>query len=219
MAKATVYYRSEIVDTSRFFEDKAERDAFDRKPQVDAAFAKLTDSNPELTKFLMDKEDEIQAVFETGTIQRVKKADRNKLKKALEKIVASGNKDFAFVADNAGAIADSFKWPAVARIKPEEKLSIMTATLNALTDNNAELVNWILASEAAILEAYEAGVVKRVQSPEEVARFTDVRNKLLAAKKAARDEKELAAAKAAGYSTAAEHKAAEDAKKQVAQAA
>jgi hypothetical protein len=161
MSKATVFYRSEVTDQTKYFESKAERDAFDQRPQVEAAFNKITDNNKDLTGWFVENEDAVLGSYETGTISRVTKVEKNKLVKALEAIKAADNKDFAFVADNAEAIADSFRWPTVKRLTAEEKTAAMTEKLMAVTDNNKDLVAWIIANQEAIEQAYKAGVVKR----------------------------------------------------------
>ena len=46
------------------------------------------------------------------------------------------------------------------------RIPLITAALNALTQNNNELVEWILAKKDEIIEAYDAGKLQRVTKAE-----------------------------------------------------
>lgn len=147
------------------FDTKAEALSFTRRPKQFAAFQAINDGNEKLSNWLIDHQDEVESSFETGTIRRVSKSDRAKLEKALDAVVAAGNKDFAFLVENREAVADSFRWPSVKRLNDVEKAAAIMASLMLLTENDEDLSRWIIANEAAILAAYEAGVEKRAISP------------------------------------------------------
>jgi dsDNA-binding SOS-regulon protein len=136
-----------------------------RGPKVLAALMVVTDNNQELSDWLLGNQDTVNDAFETGTIKRVTKSEHNKLVKAVDAIVESGDKAFAFVVENAQAVKDSFRWPSVKRMTDEEKASQALLTLKAASDNNEDLSNWVIGNKDAILEAFNAGKVKRVVSP------------------------------------------------------
>lgn len=152
------------------FETRAEALRHMRRPQIIAALKAVAGGDSALAKALYEHQEEIEAAFETGKIQRVTKAQRNMLKRALEKVAAAdlGGQDIGFLVDNMGAIVDSFRWPTVARMDEEEKAEIQKRTLSALfaeQDNAAEVADWIIANHAALNEAYKAGQPTRTVSP------------------------------------------------------
>jgi hypothetical protein len=147
------------------FDTKAEALNHLRKPKIKEAMAKVTGGNAELTTWLVDHQEQVEVAFETGTIKRVTKSEHGKLAKALEAIIEAGNPKFAFVADNKGAILDSFRWPSVKRMDDAEKALAAKNTLVAASEGNEELADWVLANKDAILEAYTAGVEKRQVNP------------------------------------------------------
>lgn len=147
------------------FDTKAEALNHLRKPKIAEAMKKVTGGNGELADWLVEHQETVEVAFETGTIKRVTKSEHNKLAKALEAIVAAGDSKFAFVADNKGAILDSFRWPSVKRMSDEEKNAAARNTLVAASEGNTELAEWVLANKDAILEAYTAGVEKRQVNP------------------------------------------------------
>jgi hypothetical protein len=147
------------------FDTKAEALDYLRKPKVLQALNSVTNSNAELNEFLYNNQEALEDVFQAGTVQRVSKAERKALDKALEAVKASGNKNFEFIAVNADAIAASFKWPTVARVPEEAKEALITAELMKITDNDADLADWIKASKDAIFASFEAGKLKRADPP------------------------------------------------------
>ena len=182
-----------------------------RKPAVKAALLAATGKNEELTQWLVEHEEQVQVAFETGTIRRVTKVEHNKLSKAIEALKEiEGNPKIAFLQENAGAILDSFRWPAVKRMDEAEKATAARNTLVAASEGNEELAAWIIANKDAVLEAYEAGKVKREVSPKAT--------EALAAYQAKKAAEALAAATAAGpEALAAYHaKVAENAAKRAA---
>lgn len=148
------------------FDTKAEALDFLRRPKILAALNVVTGGNKDLAQFLADNSDTVESAFETGAIKRVTKAEAKKLEKALESLVEiEGNPAIAFLQQNADAIKSSFRWPSVKRMTDEEKNVQARNTLMAATENNEELVTWILTSKEQILQAYGAGIVKRAVNP------------------------------------------------------
>lgn len=151
-----------VVD-GKVFETQKEASDYVRLPKIRASLLKLTSSNVELTNWLIDNQEKVEVAFETGTIRRVTKSEHKKLLKALEylKETFASDSKLSFLVDNTEAIADSFRWPKVKRMTDEEKRLAAKNTLMALSDNNEELVEWVLNNEEAILAAYAAGIEKR----------------------------------------------------------
>ena len=161
-----------------------------RKPAVKEAMLAATGKNVELTAWLIEHEEQIQVAFETGTIRRVTKVEHGKLAKSIEALKEiTDNPKIAFLQENAGAILDSFRWPAVKRMDEAEKTTAARNTLVAASDNE-ELAAWIIANKDVVLNAFEAGKVKREVSPKAT--------EALAAYQAKKAAEALAAATAAG---------------------
>lgn len=179
------------------FDTKAEAMDFLRKPKILAALNVVTGGNKELAAFLADNVETVESAFETGTIKRVTKAEAKKLEKALEALVEiQGVPALAFLQQNATAIKESFRWPSVKRMSDEEKNTQARNTLMAATDNNEELVTWILVSKEQILQAYGAGIEKRAVNPKAKEALAAYQAKK-AEEKAARLAEEAAAEEAA----------------------
>mgnify|MGYP007037360125 CR=1 FL=1 len=180
-----------ITDDGKIFDTKQEALDYMRKPLKAAAFNKLNGDNKELTEWLIENEEHITSVFESTKVRRVAKAEKKALEKAVESIVASGDKAFKFVIDNSQAVIDSFRWPAVKRGTEEEQTATIRQGFLALSDNNVDLADWLIANKAEVLESYEAGIVKKA-----VPQTTrDALAKYQAEKKAAKEAaKETAAA-------------------------
>jgi hypothetical protein len=166
------------------FDTKAEAQDHLRRPLISAAMLKVTGKNAELADWLIEKRDTVEDAFDTGTIRRVSKSDKNKLQKAVDAIVESANPKFAFVIENAAAVVETFRWPAVKRMDEAEKAAAAKASLVAATENE-EVADWILANRAEILEAYQAGVVKREVNPKAQEALAEYRAKKAAEKAAA----------------------------------
>ena len=172
------------------FETKAEAENYLRRPKIKEAMLKVTGNNAELADWLIDHQESVEMAFETGTIRRVTKSEHAKLAKALEALKAiEGNPKIAFLQDNAAAILESFRWPSVKRMTDAEKATAARNTLIAASDNE-ELADWILANRDAVLEAFQAGKVKREVNPKAAQALAEYQ-----ARK--RAEKEAAAAAAA----------------------
>lgn len=186
----------EAPDGTRF-ETKSEVIDYLRKPKVLAALNLITSNQAELNEWIYSHQDFLEEVFSTGTIQRVTKSEKKAIEKAFEALKEVENlpKACAFLVENAGAFQDSFRWPAVKRMKDEEKDKLIFDSIYAATENNKELTEWIIAQKLAIFEAFDAGKVKREVSPKAAAGLEAYR----AAKKA---EKEAKEAQTAGASEA-----------------
>lgn len=181
-----------------------------RKPEITKALNALNGNNTELTEWLLAQQESVEATFESTKIQRVTKSEKAQLVKALEEVakshatvtVAEGQapvitnveKKFAFLIDNAEAIADSFRWPSVKRGTEAEQAATIRAGFMTLTGDNAELVDWIIGNKDGLLEAYQAGVVKREVNPKAADALAKYRADQAAKKAAAEAEKAKAAA-------------------------
>lgn len=156
---ATTALKPVYMMNGKVFETAAEAREFERLPQVVAALNLLVGGNSEFQQFLLTNKDEILKAFEAGVIARVTKAEKNKLSKALDALKLVSDSKLRFLQENADAILESFRWPAVKRLKPEEKAAETMTALTALADEKAAL--WLVANREALERAYEAGVEKR----------------------------------------------------------
>jgi hypothetical protein len=183
----------------KWFATVGEAKDYLRKPLITAALKKVANGNENLAQFLLENDDEIQKAFEAGTVARVTKAERNKLKKALDHLCSLGDTKLRFITDNAEAVLDSFRWPSVKRLTAEEKAAETMKALTALAD--AKAAEWVIANKDAILNAYEAGIEKRAApggtglaeyqaakaaGPEALAAYNKARDEKKAAEKAAK---------------------------------
>lgn len=192
----------------QLFDTKAEALDFARKPKIIAALDAVTGGNTELNEYIYKNQELLESIFDCGTVQRFTKSERNQMTKALEAIKNADNKAFAFVADNADAILDSFKWPTVKRLKDDEKLQLITTSLMLATENDKALVDWIILSEAKVFACFDAGKVKR----EVAASATD--GLIIYREKIARRKAEMEAAKLEGPEAVAKVEAAHLAEKE-----
>ena len=168
------------------FDTKAEALDFLRKPKVMSALVALTANNEELADFLFEQREGLAAAFETGIIRRVTKAEHNKLDKALEALLKiEDNKDLKFLQENAAVVKESFRWPTVKRLSPEEKAEAAKAQIITITEGNAELADWIVENKDGLLEAFEAGKEKRQVSDKAKSALEEYRAKKAAEKAAA----------------------------------
>lgn len=150
------------------FSTKAEAMSHLRRPKILAALKAVTGGNVDLSEWLLANQETVENAFETGTIRRVTKAETKRLEKACEalKNLDKGiHKDLLFLIEAAPAVLESFRWPSVKRMDDEAKAVAARNTLMLATDNNGELVDWILAQKDAILESFKAGVEKRQVNP------------------------------------------------------
>jgi hypothetical protein len=163
-----------VID-GKVFATKAEAQAFIRRPLILKAFLDLTKNNEELSNWLVENQETVEAAFETGTIRRVTKSDYNKLDKALAELT------HGFLFDNLEAVRESFRWPAVKRLTAEQKVAEAT-TLLANASGNPELAAYVVANQDAILEGYKAGVEKREINTNAVAGLNEWRARQAAEK-------------------------------------
>jgi hypothetical protein len=170
----------------KMFDTKADAMNHLRRPKIEEALKKVTDNNAELTSWLLDHQETVEMAFETGSIRRVTKSEHAKLAKALEALKEiEGNSKISFLQENTAAILESFRWPSVKRMDETEKRTAARNTLVAASEGNEELANWILSNKDAILQAYEAGVIKREVNPKAQEALAAYRAKKAAEKAAA----------------------------------
>lgn len=145
------------------FDTMAEAKDYLRRPKILAALGAIEGVKTELATWLFEKREAIEMAFEVGQIRRVSKQEAKKLKEAMEHVVATLGQDkkAAFVVENASAILDSFRWPSVKRMDDTEKAAAARVSLLNTTEANEQLTDWILANQAAVLAAYQAGIEKR----------------------------------------------------------
>ncbi len=163
-----------VAPDGTIFESRAEAADYLRKPKIKEAFLGLTASNEELAEWFVSEEatKTIALAFGTEASKRVSKADKKKLQAGLDLVVAlfnaetpearaelieNGCDSLSFLAEHANAVVESFKYAVVARTSEDEKIRIARTTLMAGTDNNEDLVDWIVENRDAVLKAYNAG--------------------------------------------------------------
>jgi dsDNA-binding SOS-regulon protein len=175
------------------FDTKAEALDFLRKPKVMGALVALTAGNEELADFLFEQREGLAAAFETGIIRRVSKSEYNKLDKALEALAKIEDMPaLKFLQEHAVVVRESFRWPTVKRLSPEEKAEAAKAQIITLTEGNAELADWIVENKDGLLEAFEAGKEKRQVSDKAQTALAEYRAKKAAEKAAAEAAKAAA---------------------------
>lgn len=159
-ATTTALKQGYIVD-GKVFDTAAEAREYMRMPQIKAAISALVKGDVNFSTFLLENQEEIEKAFEVGVIARVTKSERTKLNKALDHVVATLANDSKakFVVDNAEAIRSSFRWPAVKRLKDEEKTAATLESLTKLADEN--VAKWLVTNKDGLMAAYQAGIEKR----------------------------------------------------------
>lgn len=167
------------------FDTKAEALDYLRRPKIQVALANVTGGNKELANFLLENMDDVKDAFDIGTIKRVTKSDKNKLKKALLALEEIDEPKIAFLRDNVEAIEKSFRWPSVPRMNDEEKAQKARDAFLQLSEGNEELADWCVENKDAILEAYQAGKEKRPVNPKAAQALAEYRAKKAAEKAAA----------------------------------
>jgi hypothetical protein len=149
-----------VVD-GNVFQTKAEAQSFLRRPMKERVLMALTGNNQELVNWLLDNEEGIAAAYEVNKIRRVRKSEHNALKKALENVAKTGDRQFGFLIDNLEAVLNSFRWPSVKRGTEEEQAANLKSQFMALTGDNPELCDWLISSQEHILAGFDAGIEKR----------------------------------------------------------
>jgi len=180
---ANVIQQGFLVD-GQVFTTRSEAQDHIRKPLVLAALNKLTKNDKDLAQWLLDNADAIENGYDTGTIRRVTKVERNKLKKALEHVATLNDPKLAFLVEVQDSLVETFRWPTVARIKPEEKEAAIVEAFTGITNGNDNLTKWLVASREALLDAYQAGVEKRPVSEKAMAALAEHQAKRRAEKEA-----------------------------------
>jgi len=173
------------------FNTKSEALDHQRAPEIRAALMTATQGNEELSQWLLENKSDISECFGIGTVRRVTKVERNKLRKALEAVVEAhqGEPKFAFLVENAEAVAKTFKWPDQKRLDSEEKAAAVKESLVELMgEKNRDAAEWVADNASAVEEAYDAGKPKHTPSPAAMEGLARHRAKLKAAKEAAEKE-------------------------------
>jgi dsDNA-binding SOS-regulon protein len=180
-----------MAEDGTTFNSKAEAVEYMRRPQIKAALMTLTEGNEELSDWLAANHEDIEGCFSVGTVKRVTKVERNKLRKGFEKLAElhEGEPVFAFMLEHAEAIVEGFKWPNQRRLQGEDKAAAIAEALSQLTDGNDELVAWIVANEEQLKEAFAAGKPKR-EVPEKARKALEEYRAKKAAEKAAAEAAE-----------------------------
>ena len=143
------------------FNNRADAERHLRAPQIKAALLAVAGGSAELAAALFDNESDVSGAFESGTIKRVTKAERNKLKSEMDKLVATHGTVYKFIAENANDIVDSFRWPTQTRLTDEEKASLQRRTLLGVFDGDEKVVALVIQEKDKILAAYGAGKPER----------------------------------------------------------
>jgi len=178
------------------YSTKAEAEAHMAKPKVLEALNAIT-SKASLSEWLLSVKDRLREIYDTGVIRRVTNKEKGALEKDLKALVelsaaqkaANHPIQFPFINEHFDAILSSFRWPAVPRLKPEERQVAIRNSLMALCDGDADLADWIHTNNQGITEAFKAGTPKREVSQKAID--------ALAAYQAERKAKAAAAAVAA----------------------
>jgi dsDNA-binding SOS-regulon protein len=147
------------------FDTKAEALDHLRRPQIQAALANVTAGNAELSAWLLDNQETVESAFEIGTIKRVTKSERKKLASALEYVKTLNDPKLSFLQESADAIVETFRWPTVNRMDDDQKMAAARASLVHASEGNEDLADWVVEHKDAILNAFEAGKVKRAVNP------------------------------------------------------
>ena len=142
------------------FNNRADAERHMRAPQIKAALLAVAGGQKELADALFENEADISGAFESGTIKRVTKAERNKLKAEVEKLVKNYGSEFKFITENKDCVIDSFRWPTQARLSNEEKEQLQLRTLTGIFDDE-KVAQWVIQERDRILAAYNAGKPER----------------------------------------------------------
>jgi len=165
------------------FSSKEGVEEYVKEKAVKNALGELT-NDQKLVEFLVSNADEIKNAYETGSVRRVTKKEKAALNAALDAVNGIDNAALGFLKEHGLAILASFKWPTVKQLSDEEKLATQVNALNAITENE-QLTDWLLESKEKIVEALNAGVIKREISEQAKAGLAKYRAEKAAAAKAA----------------------------------
>jgi len=181
--------RQTFVVGGQQFETKADAIDYIRKQEL----LKLANGQEDLAVLLFEHKEAIESAFDTGTIRRVTKTERKRLRDAFEALPADLPKAAEFLREKVmyqGAevsimeqLIDSFSWPKQRRMSDEEKAAALSEALKAL-DISEEVAEWIKNVREDLLAAYGAGVEKRQVSEKALAGLAAYREKMAALKAA-----------------------------------
>lgn len=174
-----------VTPDGKVFATKAEANDHLRRPLITKALNALTHTNEQLSAWLLEMSDSIEAAFECTKVSRVTKAERKKLEAALEALKLVDVPKLKFLQDNAAAVLESFRWPAVKRQSEEEQAKTIRDAFMTLTEGNVELTDWIIANREHLIEAFKAGIVKKEVNPAASSALAAYREKKAAEKAAA----------------------------------
>lgn len=183
-----------MTPDGKAFDSKKEAEDYLRRPKIEEALKAISNNNKELVNWLIDNQEKVEMAFEVGTIRRVSKSDHKALEKALEHLKTIEDPKLAFLQENVAAIQESFRWPSVKRMDESEKATAARNSLVAASEGNEELAVWIIANKDNVLQAYEAGKVKRELNPKAAQGLAEYRAKKAAEKAAKEAASEQAAA-------------------------
>ena len=206
MSTSTPALKSVIVtEDGKIFNTKAEANDYLRKPRIEEALMVVTGNKADLTAWLIENKKIVDSAFETGTIKRVTKSEKKRLATALERLcelqdaATVPDAKLSFLVEHSDAVLESFRHPGVKRMTPEEKHSLAITTLEAAANGNTALAEWVIANKDAILNAYDAGKIKRKVSEKALTGLAEYHAK----RKAEKEAKEAAEAAAAADGSAA----------------
>jgi len=154
-----------ITPDGKIFETKKEAQDYLRRPKIKEALKSVTEGNDELADWIIENSSEFEDALDTGTIRRVTKSDRSKYEKALDHAAALNDPKLAFLVENKADLVKGLRWPTVTRVKGDEKEAAIKAALMELTENNEEVVDFLISKSTDITEALKAGTVKREFNP------------------------------------------------------
>jgi dsDNA-binding SOS-regulon protein len=180
----------------RFFDTKAEAEAFVRRPKIVDALRATVGTGEQadrLIDWLVENQEAVEGAFDVGTIKRVTKSELKKIEKDVEAAPAfletPEGKAFAkampFMAENLVVAFEGFRWPAVKRMDDAAKAAEMVRVLTEASENE-KLAAYIVENREAITEAYKAAKPTRPVSPNATNALAEYRAKQ-AAEKAARE--------------------------------
>jgi hypothetical protein len=171
----------------KIFSSKADVEDYIRTPQIKEALGKMIEDEGSIN-WIVENRTDILDCFSVGTSRRVLKSERNQLQKALDEVIeldkVADTKKLSFIAENAGAIHESFKWPAQKKLSQEETAVVIKNSLNAIDKSDADLTDFIVENVDDIKEAFDAGKIKRKVDPKATAGLEAYRRKRAAEKKA-----------------------------------
>jgi dsDNA-binding SOS-regulon protein len=167
-----------VTPDGQQFDTRREAQDYLRRPKIEAALNGFIDDNADLVKWLIENQETVTDAFQAGTIRRVSKSERNKLEKALDHVKSLNDPKLAFLKDNADAIAETFRWPTVKRMDDDQKAALAKEQLTLAAEGQEEVADFVIENKDAILEAFEAGKVKKPINPKALAGLAEYRERM-----------------------------------------